>query len=519
MLVLLAGAGWVAADLARDGSGCAKPVVVRVAAAPGVASAIAQVARRVAQTECAAFEVNAVDSAAVAQSLAGAVRPDVWVPESTLQLRRARGVGAGEVAAGTSIASSPVVFALTEQAATALGWPGRTPTWADVLGDTAVSLGVPDPGRDPAGLSALIGIRAALPSADAYAAALRRLSPNALSTTDELFTRLTDPAQPVSGFPVSENALLRHNLRDSVAGAPDSLVATYQAQTPALDYPFAVLGGAGEAQRAAAGALRSALLGLEGINALADAGFRTPDGRYLRDGTARNVSDRTQPSPEVPTDADVDALLGQWARVNTSSRARVLIDVSGSMNQVVPGSGGQTRMQLTTDAAARALALFKPTSESSVWEFATRLDGDRDYREVLPMRPVSEQLVTGAAERLRAITADPDGDTGLYDTVLAAYRLAGAEWQPGRLNLVIVLTDGRNDDAGGISRDALVTELAKLADPARPVAIVGIGIGPDIDMTELAAITTPTGGQAFAAPDAARITDVFYGALARLSGT
>ncbi|GHE87740.1 hypothetical protein GCM10017786_19430 [Amycolatopsis deserti] len=518
ILVLLGGAGWIATNVVRDQGGCERPVVVRVAAAPAVAPAVAQVARRVAQTECAAFEVNAVDSAAVAQSLAlpsGGVRPDVWIPESTLQLRRAKGVGASGIAGGTSIASSPVVFAVTEEAAKGLGWPGRAPTWSDVLGAPGLTLGVPDPGRDPAGLSALIGVRAAVPAADAYAATLRRLSPNAVPATDELFTRLAD--RTLAGFPVSENALLRHNVRTGVAGTQSGLVATYQSEAPALDYPFAVLGGAGESQRAAAGALLSALLGLEGTNALADAGFRTPDGRYLRDGTAQNVSDRTLPSPAVPTDAEVDALLGQWARINSSSRARVLIDVSGSMDVEVPGTG-RTRMQLTTDAAARALSLFKPTSECSVWEFATRLDGDRDYREVLPMRPVSDQLASGAAERLRAIQATPDGDTGLYDTVLAAYRLATAEWQPGRLNLVIVLTDGRNDDDDGISRDALVAELTRLADPARPVAIIGIGIGPDVDVPELTAITVPTGGQAFAAPDPARIADVFYGALAGLTG-
>ncbi|NIH84283.1 substrate-binding domain-containing protein [Amycolatopsis granulosa] len=512
VLVLLAGAAWTAwttAGVVRGRSGCDRPVVVRVAAAPAVAPVVAQVARRVAQSGCAAFEVNAVDPPTVAQSLArpGGVLPDVWIAESGWQLRRT----ASGVAGGTSIASSPVVFALTAQAAAGLGWPQRAPGWADVLTAPGLTLGVPDPGRDPAGLSALIGIRAAVPAADGYAAALRRLSPNALPATGDLFARLGDPAQPLSGFPVPEDALVRHNERGG------RLVASYQPEAPALDYPFAVLGGAGEDQRAAAGQLRSALLGPDGQNALAEAGFRTPDGRYLRDGAAPGVSSRAQPPAPAPPGADVDALLGQWARINSSSHARVLIDVSDSMTAVVPGTG-RTRMQLTTDAAARALGLFQPTSEIAVWEFARRLDGDRDYRELLPLRPVSEQLAAGAADRLRAIEPAPGGATGLYDTVLAAYRLASAEWQPGRLNLVVVLTDGRNDDVAGTGRDALVAELARLADPARPVAIVGIGVGPDVDVTELAAIAAPTSGQAFAAPDPARITDVFYTALARLTG-
>jgi hypothetical protein len=186
------------------------------------------------------------------------------------------------------------------------------------------------------------------------------------------------------------------------------------------------------------------------------------------------------------------------------------------MAAVVPKAKAD-RMTLTLKAAELGLTLFKPTTKIGLWRFSTKLDGDKDYQEVLPMRPVSEQLAGGGLQKLRAIRAINGGGTGLYDSVLAAYQSARQNWEPGRINLVVVLTDGRNDDDGrGISRADLLAELAKLQDPKRPLQLVGIGIGPDIDPDELRTITQATGGEAYPTPDPTKIVDTFYAALGRL---
>jgi len=109
-----------------------------------------------------------------------------------------------------------------------------------------------------------------------------------------------------------------------------------------------------------------------------------------------------------------------------------------------------------------------------------------------------------------------NGATGLYDSTLAAYRAARQNFEPGRINTVIVMTDGRNEDKKSISRNQLLAELAKLQDPQRPIRIIGIGIGPDIDVGELQAIAGATGGQAFTTPDPTKIGDIFYSALSRV---
>ncbi|SDY02112.1 Mg-chelatase subunit ChlD [Amycolatopsis xylanica] len=512
-------------QLVHANHACAAQTKVFVAASPDIAPALTDVVRGVRQ-ECAQIEVQPRDSAQVAESLAisdGSVKPQVWVPSSTLALQRARQLGATQVPeSGPSVASSPVVLGVAQEIAAGLGWPSKTLTWADVLGvsDGTVTPGMPDPARNPVGVSALFGLRDVTkgkPDAGpAYTSLLRRFSATTTATEAELFTRLPGAdlaVQSVTTFPTSENAILRHNV--AKPGAP--LVSVYSPAAPSLDYPFAVLSGTDPAQAKAIEPVLSALLSQPGAVAVADAGLRAAGGQALRAATDNRVTGRGLQTARMPSLAEVDQILNQWAGVNLSARVQVLIDVSGSMTALVPGTE-KTRMQATLEAAEKGLRLFKPTSQVRILTFSTKLDGDKDYREVLPMAPVGEQLKPGPLEKLRGIKATPDGQTGLYDSVLDSYRVARREWEPGRLNVVIVMTDGKNSDPGGLTREQLLGELGKLQDLRRPIPIIGIGIGPDIDATELQEITKPTGGQAFTTPDPGKIADVFFGALSKLTG-
>jgi hypothetical protein len=456
----------------------------------------------------------------------GSPRPQVWVPDSTLALRRAHQLGAADVPpTGASVASSPVVLAVAEAAAKGLGWPSHTLTWSDVLavGAAGIVTGMPDPARDAVGTAALLGIRESVRSspdtAAAYVAQLRRFSTNTLGGETELIARLPGSSDgagtgAVTAFPASENSLLRHNVEDSTS----PLVAVYSSAVPTLDYPFAELGGITPQQQPIVDKLREAMLNGSGGDAIAKTGLRAAGGQALRE----HIDDPKVSPPGLravvmPAAADVDQLLNQWAGINLSARVQVLLDVSGSMNAQVPGTG-LNRMQLTTQATAKALHLFKPTTQLRMLEFSTRLDGDKDYREILPMAPVAQHLASGALDKLNQLKATADGGTGLYDSILDTYRTARREWEPGRLNLVIVMTDGRNEDPKGISRADVLAELAKLQDPRRPIPLIGVGVGPDADKAELDQLTAATGGSAFVAPDPAKITDVFFGALSRIAG-
>lgn len=530
VLLVLALVGWFTFDFLSDrlgASGCDSSTVINVTAAPELAPVVTQIGKQASEEEgegCYKVNVTGRDSASTADSLVlseGTVRPDVWIPESTLWLQRAQSKGAWRVpVSGTSVASSPVVLAMTEDVATQLGWPSQQPGWTQLLGKgrPVLNLGFADPARSPAALSTLFGIQGLyLDGPDPKASIttmLRELSANTVVEESELFTLLPGAVgeeEPLDAFPTSEIALLRHNLKQDIS----PLVAAYPEQAvPALDYPYVVLPETAGAKRKAAENFLTRLLSGEAANAFADAGLRNPDGIALRDRSAdRRVSSDTKPPQPLPDAAEVDRVLNEWAGVNRSGRVLVLLDVSGSMNEPV-GQSGQTRMTVTIEAAIQGIGLFKPTTKVGVWLFSTNLNGNNDYVELLPVETVSDHLSSGAVEKLRSVQAR--GATGLYDSTLAAYQSAAQSWEAGRINTVVVMTDGRNEDPNGISREQLLTELGTLQDPRRPLPIVGIGVGPDISVDELDAITEATGGEAFTTPNPAKIGDVFYAALSRM---
>ncbi|OXM49213.1 hypothetical protein CFP75_19750 [Amycolatopsis alba DSM 44262] len=495
LAAVLGTATWVAVALARSDPGC-EPVRVAVAASPDIAPAVTQTAKDLGLA-CVVFDVQSRDSLQVAGELPGTTpRFQAWIPSSTLFLRRAD----GSPVSGPSVASSPVVLAVQEPVAKALGWPGKSLTWADVLGSAGIAAGMPDPVRDPVGVSALLALRdVAKDSVDpaaAYVALLRKFSAGASPTV----------------YPASENAVLRHN--SELSGGEVALVAAYSPAALSLDYPFVELAGATPQQGRAVAELKRALL--YGSATSTQSGLRGSGGQALRlPETDRRVEAQGQRSAEIPAAVEVDKALSAWAGVTASARVQVLIDVSGSMSAPVPGTG-KSRLRITLEAAENALHLFKPASQIRFLAFATKVDGERDYREILPMAPVGQQLK--AVDRLRAVRAVPDGQTGLYDSVLDVYRLARKEWEQGKLNLVIVMTDGRDTDPDGIGREKLMAELGKLRDPERPLPLIAIGIGPEADETELAQLVAPSGGQTFLSRDPAKIGEVFYGALGRIAG-
>ena len=156
----------------------------------------------------------------------------------------------------------------------------------------------------------------------------------------------------------------------------------------------------------------------------------------------------------------------------------------------------------------------KPTANfKPCWIFSTLLDGNTDYRQLVPIGPLASQRTTLVAA-LNTVRPKPNGATGLYDTVLAAYKAVQDGWDPGRVNSVVMLTDGQNEDPQGISLDRLVAELQKAMDPKRPIQVIALGIGTDVSKAELQKITSVTGGGVFITNDPANIADIFLQAIA-----
>lgn len=234
-------------------------------------------------------------------------------------------------------------------------------------------------------------------------------------------------------------------------------------------------------------------------------------------GRAPQPFDRAASEP-LPEKA-VEEALGTWTITVQSARITAVVDASASMSQPVPGTG-RTRMDVTKAALLQALATFTTEDEIGLWKFSTRLDGDRDYRVLVPTQRLGDRE-GGNAQRARlagafnALKPVPNGATGLYDTTLAAYEAVTSGYAKGRFNALVLLTDGVNEDPGSISRAALVSRLRQLADPRHPVPLIAIAVGPDADKAEVEEIAKATGGSGQEVSDPSQIHSVILRAIVR----
>jgi Ca-activated chloride channel homolog len=561
IVVVVAGA-WFGYQQLSD-KGCSGSVDLSVAAATEIAPAVEQAAQRwmkegaSANGTCVAVNVTGVNPANMASTVAlkhgvtltglGAASqngtvPDVWIPDSTTWLQRIRSEAPGSVPTdGKSIGQSPVVVAMPEPVAETVGWPDRKLGWSDLVAtmnsSSQLRTGIADPTRDAAGLAGLLALGSAAGSgADGKAkqvGVLRSLALGSSSLRDDLmqkFPRSTDAndlASGVAAAPLSEKDVIAYN-----AGRPVvPLVALYlDPKPPALDFPFAVMPQVDLPTAAAATALRQRLEQPDFKNDLGAAGLRGPDGSTGQGfttpvGAPQNVrpSAASGSGTEGVAASGLDAssinkAIGSWAAITLPGRALAVFDVSGSMKQPVPTAKGASRAAVTRAAATQGLALFDDKWAVGTWVFSTEMNGKLPYREIVPITP----LTTGRAQlaaSIGQIQPKSDGDTGLYDTALAAYKEVQDTWQAGRVNSVLLFTDGKNENPDGITRDQLVADLKKTADPKRPVRMVIIGIGNEIDVNELQAIAAATSaGGVFVAPDPAKIADIFLEAISSRSG-
>lgn len=533
-------------------AGCSGQTQLKVAAAPEIANSVREsaqaLAQRRAKTEgtCLGFEVVAADPADIASAIAdqhgatlagvglpaGDIQvPDVWIPDSSTWLARVQqAVPGGELPDAPSIARSPVVVAMPEPIAATLGWPNAQLTWQALLQQVTTNsklhIGTVDPARDATGLSGLLALGAAASGSpngqSAATAALRTLAAGRSTLRQDLlarFPRSGDPAAIASGLSaaaLSEQAVIAYN----ATRPPIKLAALFIEPAPvAMDYPYAVLSDTDSSKAAAAGALRSVLQENAFRERLALDGLRGSDGLpgsefpALAGTPAPAVTPPPTAAQRSEVAAAVEKALSTWVAVTLPARMLAVIDVSGSMLQKVPTAGNATRAQVTVEAARRGLGLFDDSWAVGVWTFSTYLDGDKDYLQLAPIGPLSVQRSQLLAA-LNSIQPKPTGDTGLYDSLLAAYQAVQQDWDPGRVNSVVMLTDGDNDDpGGGLSHADLLAKLKEVADPQRPIQVIIIGIGPTVNSAPLEEITKQTGGGVFVAPDPAKIDEIFLKAI------
>jgi Ca-activated chloride channel family protein len=96
-------------------------------------------------------------------------------------------------------------------------------------------------------------------------------------------------------------------------------------------------------------------------------------------------------------------------------------------------------------------------------------------------------LLTATVDQLQA-----EGDTALLDGVYVAFRSLQELGDTERINAIVVMTDGRENNSSTSLRQ-LARELEQ--DSPVPIVVFCIAYGQDADIATLEAIASPTGGQ------------------------
>jgi len=551
VLVLTVAGGTAAAvqgGLLSFGSSCRDEAVrIEVAASPDVAPALRAAAERArdenltSDGRCLDISVTARESYKVRDTLGAGKDPgvQVWVPDSDVWLEQlSADAGATKVARVGNVASSPVGMAMVPSAAKSLGWPKKTYGWLELAGatlrDDSLKLGAADPARSASGLLALTQLSSAAGQVEGgatqAAAMMKSLSQRISDNDGQLVETLPrDSSGTEQGNPkrnqalvVSEQAAFAHN---SSAESGDDLDFFYPKDgSPRLDYPFALVDETRLSTDESRAAIRfmTYLRKPEQEQLLTDQGFRTSDDQVSASLVAKAGGRAPQPyaaaAGEPASATALQEALGTWTITVQSARITTVVDASSSMSEAVPGTG-RSRMDVTKASLLQALATFTQEDEIGLWEFSTELDGDKDYKILVPTDRLGDSTAAGGTQRERLSAAFgglepvPGGATGLYDTTLAAYKAATSSYAEGKFNALVVLTDGVNQDPGSISRAALVSALEKLSSPTRPVPLIVIAVGPDADRAEAEQLAEATGGSGQQVNDPAQIHTVILKAI------
>ena len=437
-------------------------------------------------------------------------RPVLWSPASAAwgAVVNQRLTAAGQtpfVGEPVPFMQTPLVIAMPEPMAEALGYPETPIGWADIL-ELARSdagwadfghpewgpfrLGKTNPNFSTSGLSALVAQTYAAagttrdltledlrdPGVTAFARDIERsvvhYGPTTLTFLNNWYrndargTALTY----ASAAAVEEVSIVQYN-----RGNPDGvlepgeeprpprvpLVAVYPTEgTLFSDNPLFVLDAewVDDQERAAAELFRDFVLEPANQQRVLDFGFRpgNPDVPIGDPIVAANGVDPAQPQTtlQVPDPAVLVELIDGWEDTRKPANVLLVMDVSGSMGEPAVGGGRETKLDLATRAAITALDQFAPQDRVGLRVFTTDLaaptpDADPDGDGVVAWLDLVEVAPIGnGAESLRSAIRGlfPLNGTPLFDVARASYEDVLATYDPDAINAVVLLTDGINDD-------------------------------------------------------------------------
>jgi Ca-activated chloride channel homolog len=487
-------------------------------------------------------------------------RPDVWTPAGSgwvglLQQRTAARDRPDLVPAGDlpRLAYSPLVIAMPRPMAQVLGWPGRDIGWNDIYALSnepsgwgsrghpewgAFKLGKTNPYYSTSGLNALIGeyFAATGLSSDLSIARIedpavkdfvRGVESSVVHYGDTTLTFLSNMQQAddrgegltyISAATVEEKSVWDYN-QGNPTGDPATLgdhpkpsvplVAIYPKEgTLISDHPWVTLSApwVDEAKREASRSFLDWVLAPAQQQEFQRFAFRDADGSpgaLITQANGMLPAEPTQvlapPAPQV-----LDRIQTSWTELRKRARVLLVIDVSGSMGD--PAGGGQSKLELAKEAAVDSLSLFAPDDDVGLWVFTTDMAGAADYQELIPIGPLGPNLDQFRKE-IRGLV--PLNGTPLYTAVHDSVETMRSQLDPDRINGVVVLTDGRNEDPRNQDLDGLLRYL----DSELNVRVFPIAYGEDADLGTLTRIAQASRAAVYDASDPTTISKVFVSVI------
>jgi Ca-activated chloride channel family protein len=397
----------------------------------------------------------------------GRYKPVAWSPASSLWGRllnfEADHPYAPEEA--PSIVRTPLVIAMWEPMARALGWPRKRLGFADVLrlatsGKGWAAFGHPEfgafklvhtnPDFSTSGLSAVVaeyfaatGKKEGLTEKDiANPRARKRVRDIERSIVHYGDTTLFIAEQLkkegpgyASAVAMEEVTLLDFN---RTRGDRDKLVAIYPEEgTFDSDSPFFTLDAPWVSKEQAEGAkaFQAYLADEISPERAAQSGFRPSDRAKapVAPITAANGADPKQPERVlVPPEPRVLAGIKKaWRRDRKPANILLVLDTSGSMNE----EGRLERAKAGLDVFFRNV---EPQDSVGLTIFSERV------QPLVPPAPLSENA---GVLRKRVKDLFADGGTAFYDATIEAFDTVRAQRADDRINAVVLLTDGEDTDS------------------------------------------------------------------------
>ena len=408
-----------------------------------------------------------------------------------------------------SIVRTPLVFAMWQPLAQALGYPKKKIGYADILKLATApngwaSVGRPEFGRfkyvhtnpdsSTSGAEAVAGsyyafagkkegltqddVRRSAAQVKDVESSIVHYGDSTLFIADQMCAHGIGYA---SAAAMEETTLLDFNRRRNCAGG--KLVAVYPSEGSFFsDSPLITLNQSkAEAVKAFGDFLQQKV-----TPALAGSyGFRPGDETKQPSGrvTAANGVDPSQPRRvlALPEPKVLNSVLATWRRDRKPANVLLVLDVSGSM-------GEENKLQHAKEGLKTFLRQTAPQDRVGLTTFSSTVT------PIVPTQPFAQnrQALTSAIDRLV-----PQDQTAVYDAAIQSVDNVKAEASPELINAVVVLTDGQDTVSSHSATDVVQRLQQENRSEGGGVRVFTIAYGHDANQGELARFAQASGGKAF----------------------